>query len=251
MHAQAAQHRVEDLATDIVEVDVDAVGAGLGQSLRNLFVLVVDDLVRTEFVLQPRALVGPARDGDHATAVVARHLHHGGADRAGGGGHHHGLARLRLADLLQAEVGGQARRAEHRQRPRGMRQGLRVEGAEALAVTDEFLARAGHAADPGADRVARMARFDHLADAGRAHHLAEADRRPVRLLLAHPDAHGRIDRQPAHRDPQLAVAERCRRFMAQCEVLVLGQALGAGDQVKAAAGVGHGGSLDAVMDRRG
>ncbi|CAM5589776.1 hypothetical protein SSTU70S_05079 [Stutzerimonas stutzeri] len=40
-----------------------------------------------------------------------------------------------------------------------------------------------------------MLRGDHLADAERAHHLAEAHRRDVRLALVHPAAHGWIDGQ--------------------------------------------------------
>src|SRR5262249_23672791 len=49
------------------------------------------------------------------------------------------------------------------------------------------------------DKVAggksRIPRFDHLAYSATDHHLAKTDRRGVRLTVAHPTAHRRVERQ--------------------------------------------------------
>jgi hypothetical protein len=89
---------VEDLAADVVEVDVHALRAVLLEAVLDRVVLVVDAGVKAELVDHEIAFVLAAGDADHAAAQLPGDLAHGLADRAGRAGHHHGLAGLRLAD---------------------------------------------------------------------------------------------------------------------------------------------------------
>ena len=116
------QHRIPDLAADILEIDVDALRAGVLQLRREIGVAMIQALVEAELFLDVAALVGAAGDADGAGAGDLRDLADRGADRAGGRGHHHGFAGLRLADLVQARIGGHAGHAEHADGGRDRRQ---------------------------------------------------------------------------------------------------------------------------------
>src|ERR1051325_12093504 len=63
-----------------------------------------------------------------------------------------------------------------------------------------------------------MLRLDDAADRAGAHHLAEADRRNVRLALVHPSAHRRIERDVAVLHQQLAVAELAQLHLLERKV---------------------------------
>ena len=106
------QHGVEDLAADVLEVDVDALGRGGLELGGEVAGLVVDAGVEAELLRHVAALVGAAGDADGAAALDLGDLADDRADRAGGRRDHHRLAGLGLADLEQAEIGGPAGHAE-------------------------------------------------------------------------------------------------------------------------------------------
>ena len=112
-HGEPAQHRVEQLAADVVEEDVDALGRELLESRRDILALVVDARVEAEVVDDPRALLGRPRDTDHLGALHLRDLPGDGSHAARGGRDAEGLVRLRLGDLEHADVGGDADVAEY------------------------------------------------------------------------------------------------------------------------------------------
>src|SRR3954468_19146412 len=102
----------ENVAADIVEINVDALWRGCAQRLENRAVLVVDGRIEAELGGQPVALVRAAGNADHATPPDLGDLSHDRTDRARGRRDHDGFALLGLADLKQAEIGGQAGDAE-------------------------------------------------------------------------------------------------------------------------------------------
>ena len=106
------QDRVEDLAADVLEVDVDALGAGRLQVALEVARLVVDAGIEAEFLHDVVALRLAAGDADRAAAPGLGELADHAADRAGGGGHHDRLPGLRRADFLHAEPGRESRHAE-------------------------------------------------------------------------------------------------------------------------------------------
>ena len=79
---------------------------------------VVDAGVEAEFVDDVAAFFGAAGNADDAAALELGDLADHRADRAGGSGDHDGFAGLRLANVEQAHVGGEAGHAEDAQRQR-------------------------------------------------------------------------------------------------------------------------------------
>src|SRR4029079_8962722 len=102
------QHRVEDLAADVLEIAVDALRRSRPQIAAQPAALVVDAGVEAQLVHDVVALRLAAGDADCARAFQFRDLTDHAADRARGGGYHHGFARLRLADVEQPDPGGNA-----------------------------------------------------------------------------------------------------------------------------------------------
>ena len=97
------------LAADVLEVHVDAVGAGGGQLLRQVGVVAVEAGIEAQLVDHRAALGRAAGNPDHPAAQDLRDLPDRRAHRAACGGHDHRLAGLRPADVGQAHVGGEAR----------------------------------------------------------------------------------------------------------------------------------------------
>jgi len=142
----AQQDGVEDLAADVVEVDVDAVRRLLAQLGAQIRGLVVDRRVEAQLVGQPRALLGSARDADHTAALELRDLARGRTDRARRARDDDGVALARLAHVQQPEVrrhAGHAQRAE----PALGRRDVEVDGAQAVARHRRVLLHAGDAGD--------------------------------------------------------------------------------------------------------
>ena len=237
MHGELAQRDIEDLAADVVEVDIDALRAMLAQRRAHVLVLVVDGRVEAEFVHQVAALVGAAGDADHAAALDPGHLPDHHPDRASGTGHHHGVAFLRGADVEQAEICGHAGHPEHAQ-VGGQRGEPGVDQARALAVGDHVLLHAEHAGHAAADREFRVVRRNHFTRRIGAHHLADADRRHVGLALVHPAAHRRIQRDVFDADQEFAFAGIADGFFDQVPVAGLGQADGTRGEAELAVGDG-------------
>src|SRR2546423_2451842 len=97
----------ENVAPNIVEIDIDAFWRGGTQGLEHSAVLVVHRSIESEFGCQPVALVGAAGNSDDAAALDLGDLADDRSDRAGGGRHHDGLASLWFTDLEQSEIGGE------------------------------------------------------------------------------------------------------------------------------------------------
>ena len=107
-------HGIGDRAADVVEVDVDALGAQLAQ----LFDVVLGGAI------VERAVEAQLVDDIASFFVVSRNAHGAATfdlgdladDRADGPGRardEDGLARLGRADVEQAEIGREARHAQH------------------------------------------------------------------------------------------------------------------------------------------
>src|SRR5262249_26319496 len=106
------KHRVEDIAADVLEVDVDALRRGGPQVGGEIAGPVVNARVQAQLGNDVAALLGPAGDADRPASLDFGDLANDRADRTGGGGHHHGFPRFGLADLKEPEVGGPAGHAE-------------------------------------------------------------------------------------------------------------------------------------------
>ena len=128
------EHRVEDVAADVVEIDVDALGAMLAQRLLDVLALVVDGGVEAELVdevagTSPAPPAMPTTRQPLILAICPTTVPTAPAapetTTVSPG--------LRLADLEQAEIGGHAGHAERAQIDR-QRRGSRVDLGQALAV---------------------------------------------------------------------------------------------------------------------
>ena len=109
---EIGQRRVENVAADIVEMDVDPFRTSLSERLAHVLGLVVNRGVEAEFGDEIAALLRAAGDPDDAAATDPRYLSHHHADRAGGARNDHGLARLGFANVKETEVGGHAWQAK-------------------------------------------------------------------------------------------------------------------------------------------
>ena len=124
--AEEEQQRVEDLAADVVEVDVDALRAVLREGGLHVLGLVIDGGIEAQVLDDVVAFLGSAGDADGAAALDLGDLAGDGADGAGGARKDDGLARLGLTDIQQAEVGRQSGHAE----------GTQVDGQRGQADVD-------------------------------------------------------------------------------------------------------------------
>ncbi len=204
---QPPQRGLEHRPADVVEVDVDAVGARRADRLGQVVaVLVVDGGVEAEHLGQVAALVRTARTAHRATAVDLGQLADHAADRARRRRHQHGVARLGGADVEQAEVGGQPGQAEHPQIVGQRRAGVGGQPLEMRRLHGRVALHADDAVDEIANRQVGAAAVDDPADTGGAKHLAQLHRWDVRADVVHPPAHRRIERQIDHLDHDLAVA---------------------------------------------
>src|SRR4029077_11966766 len=104
---QTGQDGVEDLAADVIEVDVNPVGGGLAQRSPDVLCLVVDGGVEAEIVGEPATLLLAAGNADHAAALDLGDLPGDVANGAGCPGDDDRLPLLQLGDVEQAEVRGQ------------------------------------------------------------------------------------------------------------------------------------------------
>src|ERR1700682_3891720 len=100
------EYRLEHGTADVLEVNVDALRAGLFQLRRKMRIAVIEAIVKAEFLFDVVAFVLAAGDADRACALDPRDLSDRRADRAGSRRNHDGLASPRLADVEQARHGG-------------------------------------------------------------------------------------------------------------------------------------------------
>ncbi len=225
MHVDAPEAGVEDVAANVVEVHVDLVGAQLLQPPRDVVGLVVDRPVEPELAGEPRRLLVAAADADHAAAVDLGDLRGQRARRAGGRRHDDRLAGLGLADVEDADVGGEACGPVHRQQRRQV--GVELERRRHAVVADDpVLLPARQPVGRLADRELLALRRDDHPDRGAAHRLADLDRREVALAPVEPRAHGRVDAHVLHLEQRLAVGDLGDRCLDELEVVVAHEALG-------------------------
>ena len=235
---EQGQHRVEHLAAHVLEVQVDAVGAGRLQVGGEGVAAVADARVEAELVHDVVALLPRTGDAHHPVPLDLGNLPDHRAHRAGGGRHHDHVAVLQPADLEQADVGGQAGHAEH---PEGGRDGggPGVELADAAAVREAVLLppRAGqHEVALGEPVVPRRHDPPHRPP---GHHVAQLDRRRVRRPRVHAAPHVGVERQVDGADEHLARGGFRRRRLVQPEVGLGREPLGAGVQQNPAVRAGR------------
>src|SRR5262245_34813083 len=206
-----AQHGLEHVAADVVEVHVDPVGTRLAKHGREIGDSIGHTCVEAELVQHEVTLVLRAGDAHRATAANLRELADGRADRAGGGGDHDRFAGLGLAEIVEADVRRHARHAEHAER-RGDRRRLRIQPdrperphPRAGTLGDVVRLPAAVAEDEVSGSKRGVARLHDLADGSTDHGLAELDRGRIRLHVAHSAAHIRIQREPDRAHEDLAV----------------------------------------------
>ena len=107
------QRRVQRRPADIVEIEIDAVGAGTADRRGQIVLrLVVDDRIEAQFVGEPGAFLRSAGDADHTAGLDAGDLCGDLPHAAGGGRDQHALARLHRADIAHPEIGGHRAEAE-------------------------------------------------------------------------------------------------------------------------------------------
>ncbi len=111
MVSERADGRLQMVASDVVEVDVDPVRSELGESGVRALLVVVEGVVEPQLA-QPLELLRRSGAPDDAAAGDARHLPCGAADGACCAGDEDGVALLRLAEDEQPVPGGEARHAE-------------------------------------------------------------------------------------------------------------------------------------------
>ena len=221
-HARAdveqRQHRVEHRAADVLEIDVDAVRAGGGEALGQLRIAAVEADVEAELFDRVAALVGAAGDADHARALELGDLPDHRADRTGRRGHDHGFARLGLADVEQADVGGERGHAEPAQRQRRLRH--LAEREQILTVRQRVVLPAGVAEHQIAGAELRMLGGDDAVDRAAHHGLAQRHRRRVdRPDFVHQVAHVRIERKVQRAQQHLPFVRRRDGGFVETEVL--------------------------------
>ncbi|KOT02711.1 hypothetical protein DM50_3748 [Burkholderia mallei] len=223
MIVQQRQHRVEHRAADVLEIHVDAVRARGGELFREIGIVVIDARVEAERPGHIAALVRAARDADDAATLELRDLPDDRAHRAARRRDGHRLARLRLADVQQSEVRGEARHAEHAERVRRMRD-VR-ERHQVGAVGHGVVLPAGVRQHEIAVAERGHARRDDAAHRSAHHHAAELDGRSIRGRVAHAAAHVRIERQPDRAQQHLARRGHGHRRRFGAEILRRGRAL--------------------------
>src|SRR5271157_1858859 len=112
MAPQVGQRRIENVAADVVKINVDPFGTLLAQRLAHVFGLVVNRRIEADLGDEIAALLGASGDANDAAAMDPGYLPRHHTDRAGGTRNDHDLAGLRFADVEETEIGGHAWQAE-------------------------------------------------------------------------------------------------------------------------------------------
>ena len=148
------------------------------------------------------AFVLAAGDADDVTTLDLRNLADDRADRTGGGGDHDGLAGLGLADMEQAEIGGQPGDAVDAEQMRH-RLHLRHLG-QVLCRHGRIILPAGIAEHDVARLEVRRFRGHDFGDAAAGHHGVGFDRGAIGGAV-HPGPVGGIERDVARPHQRLAI----------------------------------------------
>src|SRR5262249_13526522 len=216
-HIHLQQHGVQDFATDVLKIDVDALGAGCLELLGEAARLVVDAAIEAQLLGHIAALRGPAGDADGAAAFDLGDLTHQRTNGAGGCRHDDRLAWFRLTDVEETEVGGPSRHAEPTD-PTLERRLVRIDLDHALAVGDGVPLDAEHALHGIADLERGVVRLLDNASGPSAHDLAELHPGDIGPSLVHPARHRRIERNVRDPDAHLAGAGLGQRTILNGEI---------------------------------
>ena len=235
------KHRLQRLAADVLEIDVDAVGRGLGD--RGGQLLAVERVVvEADVIAQLRrgigAFLGAAGDADHAHALEFRQLPDQRADRPGRGRDHDRLARLCAGHVVQAHPCGRARHPQDAEIGRE-RRGAGGDLLDHRAVRDAVRSPAERRDHEVARREIGVVRDRDLGHHLRGHRLTDLDRLGVAFRRRHAAAHVGIERQPDRARKELALARVGDRALFQPEVFGARFRLGAACQHDALHFVGH------------
>ena len=161
MHIEQRQDGFKYLAAHVFKVDIDALGASIGQGLREVFGAVIDTGVKTQFLYRVVTLLCASGNTDHATALELRDLSNDRPYCASSCGNDHGFTWLRLTNIEQAGVGSKAWHAEQTQCIGGMRH-LRIEFAHAHAIGQGMRLPAGIGHHQITGLVVGMLRHQHF-----------------------------------------------------------------------------------------
>src|SRR5690606_5790314 len=212
------QHRIEDLAADVLVIDVDALATLACQFLREARLAMVDAGIETQGLDGMAAFFLTTGDTYHMAALELADLAHGCANRPGGGGHYQGFAGLRLTDVQQPHVGSEARHPEHAQRM-GRRFHVAGELEQTIAIGHRIVLPAIAAEHPVAWLVIRMTGFGDPAYGAADHHITDRHRWRVRWPFAHAATHIGIQRQIYSAQQQLPLFRPGHRHALQAEVI--------------------------------
>jgi len=155
---------------------------------------MVEADVEAELFLRVPALVRAAGDAHGAASLQLGDLSDRAADRPGGGRDDDRFAGLRLSDVEQAHVRGEAGHAEHAERPRRILRRC-TELHETPAVGQRIVLPAAEGQHPFADGELRIVRYGDAAHRGADHHRIHRDRRRIGRRVAHAAAHVGIERE--------------------------------------------------------
>lgn len=177
----AGKAHVEDLASDVVKVDVNVVGRGLLELLLEVGILVVQGNVEAELLNEPLALVVAAGKANDAGAVDLGNLAGNAASSTGGARDNDCLASLGLANLGHTSPGSEAGHAQDREHVLGLLQAGEVgRGLKGTLAQNSVLSPASEAADIVASSSLLALGGNDTADGRAAHDLADLDGRDVR-----------------------------------------------------------------------
>ena len=225
---QRADRRLEVVAADVVEIDVDPIRRGFPQKLGDRPIVVVERRVETELPEQVRDLLRRARAPDDPMTAELRELGDDAPDRA---------CRRRHPDLVALTEAGHPQEARVRREAVGPEQAevrlrrcvLDVEAPQRAEATKRLLTGGDDRVVPPAgcvpDGVALGEpvgpRLDHLADRHDPVHRRperEGDEVPLGSTLAEPQAKPGIDRRPRVADEHLAGTDGGDRSLHDLEV---------------------------------
>ena len=189
------QCRFENIAADVIEEHVHLVGAGFADAGIDVFVFVIDDVVKTDLVLQPGALFGSPGDANYTATLDAGDLSGYRAGSTGRAGYQHRFPGLRLCQVKQTPVGGEAGHTQcrhHHFRRYACRYLVEPHHGLLRVNNHEVLPAAG-GLHHVANGVVGVLRGGHLADGAGPHGLTQLYRGQVAFAVFHPAPLGRIE----------------------------------------------------------
>ena len=108
LEPQTGKNLVQNYAADIVEEHIDPVGTEGGKLRADVFRVIINDAVKSQFVLEPVAFGFAASGTDHSAALDLGNLSRNRARGAGRSRNDKSLSSFGLTDVEHAEVGSWA-----------------------------------------------------------------------------------------------------------------------------------------------